>query len=239
MWLILLIIVPIVALLLVGLVLTAVLALAFSIVAHLVPILLIVAGGWLLAKALHGSGGHRRTRCGGQGHGREQHRSAPSRTPQRPAQRRPVERQTASAPRRELPIDVQVKVEQIRHKVDVLLGYAGRFAPFSHDLYVVRQTAAEYLPRTIAAYLAIPGTNDPLVGSTGRTALEELRAQLALLDSRLDAITENLQQRDLDGLLANRRFLEERFGMTEHEDQVAPVRHFGGPSDSGPATQSA
>src|ERR1044072_6670546 len=34
-----------------------------------------------------------------------------------------------SAP--DLPIDVQVKVEQIRRKVDVLLSYADRFPPFS------------------------------------------------------------------------------------------------------------
>ena len=82
----------------------------------------------------------------------------------------------------------------------MLLGYADRFPPFSHDLYIVRQTAADYLPRTLAAYLAVPGTDDPIVRATGRTALEELRAQLALLDSRLDAITQNLQQQDLDGL---------------------------------------
>ena len=136
----------------------------------------------------------------------------------RPAQTRPSERPPSSPPRRELPVDVQVKVEQIRHKADVLLGYADRFPPFSQDLYIVRQTAAEYLPRTVAAYLAVPGTNDPIVRATGRTALEELRAQLAMLDARLDAITQNLQQRDLDGLLANRRFLEERFGL---DDDVA------------------
>ena len=32
-----------------------------------------------------------------------------------------------------------------------------------------------------------------------------------MLDASLDDITQNLQQRDLDGLVANRRFLEERF----------------------------
>ena len=42
--------------------------------------------------------------------------------------------------RPELPIDVQVKVEQIKRKAEVLLGYQSRFPPYSKDLYLVRQT---------------------------------------------------------------------------------------------------
>src|SRR5439155_20819665 len=77
----------------------------------------------------------------------------------------------------DLPIDVQVKVEQIRRKVDVLLGFADRFPPFSKDLYLVRQTASEYLPRTIDTYLALPKqtAEKPMTGN-GKTALQELRA---------------------------------------------------------------
>jgi len=62
------------------------------------------------------------------------------------------------------------------------------------------------------------------VRGTGRTALQELRAQLALLDSSLDAITQNLQQQDLDGLLANRRFLEERFEVEGEVTRFEPLR---------------
>jgi hypothetical protein len=116
----------------------------------------------------------------------------------------------------ELPIDLQVKVEQIRRKVDVLLSYADRFPPFSQDLYLVRQTASEYLPRTINAYLALPSeTISKPVGTAGRTAHQELKAQLDLLDSKLDDIAQDLQRQDTDRLLANRRFLESRFGMRE------------------------
>jgi hypothetical protein len=117
----------------------------------------------------------------------------------------------------ELPIDVQVKVEQIRRKVDVLLSYADRFPPFSQDLYLVRQTASDYLPRTISAYLALP---KPAAGETplsadGKTAYQELKAQLDLLDSKLDDIAQDLQRQDTDRLLANRRFLEDRFGSRD------------------------
>jgi hypothetical protein len=236
MWLIMLIVVPIAVLLLLGLALSAILAIAFSLIAYALPVLLIVAGVWLVAKAFGGPHG----RHGSHADRRRPYRPSAPHAPQRPAQRGPVQHRTAPTARREIPIDVQVKAEQIRHKVNVLLGYADRFAPFSRDLFIVRQTAAEYLPRTLDAYLAIPGTDDPLVRSTGRTALEELRAQLALLDARLDAITQNLQQRDLDGLAANRRFLEERFGALDDEDEeIAAVPRFLSATDGGSRTQSA
>jgi len=110
-----------------------------------------------------------------------------------------------------------VKVEQIKRKADLLLEYADRFPPFSQDLHIVRQTAADYLPRTVDAYLKLPGSDDPVIGATGKTALDELKAQLNLLDSKLDEIAEDLQRQDLDRMLANRRFLEERFKL---RDQV-------------------
>ncbi len=127
---------------------------------------------------------------------------------------RPEPRPRPDPPQRpELPIDVQVKVEQIRRKVEVLLSYAPRFPPFSQDLYIVRQTANDYLPRTIDAFLALPPDRREVpVDESGKTAREELKEQLDLLDSKLDEIAEDLQRHNLDRLLANRRFLEERFG---------------------------
>ena len=130
---------------------------------------------------------------------------------------------SASRPRRDdrrkprqsdLPIDVRVKVEQIRRKVDVLLGYADRFPPFSQDLHLVRQTAGDYLPRTLNAFLAMKpeDVDKPLLSAGGKTAREELKAQLDLLDAKLDDIALDLQRQDADRLLANRRFLETRFG---------------------------
>ncbi len=120
---------------------------------------------------------------------------------------------TRLAPRPELPIDVQVKIEQIRRKAQALEGYAEHFPPFSKDLYLVRQTTNEYLPRTVEAYLALPPVGaDRVLPASGKTALQELKDQLDLLDSKLNEIAEDLQRRDVDRLLANRRFLEERFG---------------------------
>jgi len=112
-----------------------------------------------------------------------------------------------------LPIDVEVKVQQIQKKVEVLLGYASRFPVFSQDLYLVRQTASEYLPRTLNAYQALNVAGAGQVEmAAGKTAQQELMDQLSLLDGKLDEIAQDLQRRDLDHLLANRQFLEERFG---------------------------
>src|SRR6266851_4888292 len=181
------------------------------------PWLLIALGAWLF---WHEDGRHHRKRDARwrPQPGARRSESVAHRQ-QQPAQ---SEKRPSEAPRprpqrqTELPIDVQVKVEQIRRKVDVLLGYADRFPPFSQDLYLVRQTASDYLPRTIDTYLSMPKpTAEKPLSASGKTAHEELKAQLDLLDSKLDDIAQDLERQDTDRLLANRRFLEQRFGMRE------------------------
>jgi len=176
------------------------------------PVLLIALGAWLF---WHEDGRHARRGRWGSGP-----RAVPS-PEERQKTQQPNNKRASADPRPlrqpELPIDVQVKVEQIRRKVEVLLSYADRFPPFSQDLYLVRQTASDYLPRTISAYLALPkqAAADKPVIPGGRTAYQELKAQLDLLDTKLDDIAQDLQRQDTDRLLANRRFLEERFGSRE------------------------
>jgi hypothetical protein len=201
-------------LVLVPLIILLVIVLSMSTLAALVgalgsnwPWLLIALGVWMLWR---NDGRHHRRRH--QHHARRQPEPAPpaARTAER-SERQPTP--ISQLRNRELPIDVQVKVEQIRRKVEVLLGYADRFPPLSRDLYLVRQTASEYLPRTINTFLALPprDIDRPLAGG-GKTPREELKAQLDLLDAKLDDIAQDLQRQDMDRLLANRRFLEERFG---------------------------
>jgi hypothetical protein len=191
------------------------------------PWLLIALGAWMF---LHEDGRHRR-------HERREHRGRWAQGPRAVAavgmphpasQQSRDKRPTKTGPRpmqqSELPIDVQVKVEQIRRKVDVLLGYADRFPPFSQDLYLVRQTATEYLPRTINTYLTMtqPAAEKPM-GPEGKTAHQELKAQLDLLDAKLDDIAQDLERQDTDRLLANRRFLEDRFGLRDVRPAGAEV----------------
>ena len=182
------------------------------------PVLLIGLGAWLF---WHEDGRHARRGRWGSGPRAVQMRPSPDQRQKSAQQPNDKRSAVASDPRPlrqpELPIDVQVKVEQIRRKVDVLLSYADRFPPFSQDLYLVRQTASDYLPRTINAYLALPkqaAAEKPLIAG-GKTPYQELKAQLDLLDSKLDDIAQDLQRQDTDRLLANRRFLEERFGSRD------------------------
>lgn len=173
------------------------------------PWLLIAAGIWMF---WHEDGRHRHRRR------RAAQAWEPRTVPVRPTAPQPEAKKKEPTPiksrsKPELPIDMQVKVEQIRRKVEVLLSYADRFPPFSKDLYIVRATASEYLPRTISAYLALsPQTANAPLTPGGQTPSQELKAQLDLLDAKLDEIAQDLQRQDIDRLLANRQFLEERFG---------------------------
>jgi hypothetical protein len=217
MWLLF---VPVLILVVIAVAFASVFAGVFWLLGATWPWLLILLGVWLF---LHDD---RRLRSKHRGNWTNGPRAVPnppsaggpqSSTHQPTAKRSKVTAQPSGARpvnQTELPVDVQVKVEQIRRKVDVLLGYADRFPPFSQDLYLVRQTATEYLPRTIDTYLAMTkeAAEKPL-GVDGKTAYQELRSQLDLLDSKLDEIAEDLERQDTDRLLANRRFLEDRFGL--------------------------
>src|SRR5262245_4426505 len=213
MWLLL---VPILVLLVVMLTIGTLFAGLFWLVGSAWPWLLIALGAWLFWRE---DGRHYRRR-----HARSAW-MAQTVTDTGRAQQPPTrfdKKRSKQAPAQlkqgELPIDVQVKIEQIRRKVDVLLGYADRFPPFSQDLYLVRQTATDYLPRTVNNFLSLPpeAVDRPL-HEGGKTARQELKSQLDLLDSKLDEIAQDLQRQDADRLLANRRFLESRFGEREKE----------------------
>jgi hypothetical protein len=117
-----------------------------------------------------------------------------------------------------LPVDVQVKAEQIRRKAEALQNYADYFPTGSQDLYVVQRTTIEYLPNTLNAYLALPpGYANAAVSADGKTALQSLWEQLNLLEAKLDEIASNLHRQNLNRLVANGRFLEERFGDRSSE----------------------
>lgn len=217
MWLL----VPILILLVLMLTLGSLFAGVFWLVGNAWPLLLIGLGAWLF---WHEDGRHRR----------HQRRPAWTNRPPEPirakrveplrAERVPIVRPRQEPRRTELPIDLQVKVEQIRRKADVLLGYADRFPPFSQDLYLVQQTASEYLPRTVNAFLSLPADAvDKPLPAQARTARQELQSQLDLLDSKLDEIAQDLQRQDADRLLANRRFLEARFGTRQEQETQEPL----------------
>ncbi|HTD33164.1 MAG TPA: hypothetical protein VK665_05870 [Candidatus Elarobacter sp.] len=76
----------------------------------------------------------------------------------------------------------------------------------------VRSTATTYLPDTLNAYLAVPAayrTSAPIEG--GRTARQIVVDQLTVLAAKMREIAQNAASDDAQALLANGRFLKERF----------------------------
>jgi hypothetical protein len=193
-------------------------AAVFVAIAREVPWILIILGAWIIWRANRPGRHHRRRREWRQAGGPIIEHVAPRANPGAVTAKAPV---PVRPHRRELPIDVQVMVEQITRKSDVLQGYADRFPPMSRDLHIVRQTTADYLPRTVNAYLSLPSDDDPFDITTNERALQELRSQLKLLDSKLDEIAQDLQRQDIERLLANRRFLEERFSRPDAGSDAA------------------
>lgn len=117
-----------------------------------------------------------------------------------------------------LPMSVQVKADQIRRKAEALMQFKERFPTGSEDLYVLERTVSEYLPTTLQAYLDLPpGYEGAVVTADGKTALQSLWDQLNLMDTKLDEIAFNVHRQNLDRLVANGRFLEERFGRRGSE----------------------
>jgi len=90
-----------------------------------------------------------------------------------------------------------------------LQGVINRGSP---ELYLVERTACDYLPTAVDAYLRLPtGYVSSQPGSHGRTALEVLLEELELLEAEMRSVAETVHRRDMDRLLAHKRFLAERF----------------------------
>jgi hypothetical protein len=118
-----------------------------------------------------------------------------------------------SAVKGKVPDDVYGKVVSIQQTILGILPRLRQQGPASQDAFVVRRTATDYLPRTLEAYLNLPRAYAVLHRlPDGRTPAGVLSDQLSLLDMKLQEVAEAVNKQDTDQLLANGRFLEDRFG---------------------------
>jgi hypothetical protein len=76
----------------------------------------------------------------------------------------------------------------------------------------VRATATTYLPDTLNAYLAVPAAyRNTAIIRDGKTARQIVVEQLSVLAAKMTEIAQNAVADDAQALLANGRFLKDRF----------------------------
>jgi hypothetical protein len=107
------------------------------------------------------------------------------------------------------------KVLKIRQIILGILPRSGNLPPGSPELFVIERTASDYLPISLQAYLNLPrayATMHPV--QDGKTPKEVLLDQLTLLENKMSEVADDVHRNDSDRLLANGRFLQERFGRS-------------------------
>jgi len=125
---------------------------------------------------------------------------------------------TLASIHRRVPKEVEDGVASIRQNVLDILSREARLAAHSPELFVVLRTATDYMPTALQAYLRLPaGYATSRRQSDGKTALEILLEQLALLDREMVDVADAVTKLDLDRLRAHGRFLADRFGRSELE----------------------
>ena len=114
-----------------------------------------------------------------------------------------------------VPPEVMAKVLKIRQTIVGILPRSGNLPPGSPELFLIERTATNYLPTSLEAYLSLPRGYATLHAvKDGKTSKEILLDQLTLLETKMNEVAEDLHHNDSDRLLANGRFLEERFGRS-------------------------
>jgi hypothetical protein len=107
---------------------------------------------------------------------------------------------------------VEERVHRIAATIRETLPRADALGPGSAQAHTLVQTATDYLPEALEAYLKLPRSyaeRQPV--SEGKTPLQLLCHQLDLLGARMDEVFTAVCQSDADALVAHGRFLEDKF----------------------------
>lgn len=122
-----------------------------------------------------------------------------------------VQKLAAEAQKR-LPPDIAAQVADIATAVTEILPRLAARNVVDATFADVRSTAMSYLPDTLNAYLAVPAAyRNTAVIRDGKTARQIVVEQLTVLAGKMHEIAQDAVQDDAQALLANGRFLKERF----------------------------
>ena len=112
-----------------------------------------------------------------------------------------------------VPPDIEAQVNAIATTITETLPRADALGEGSPGQYVLVQCATDYLPSALQAYLDLPRNYaEQHVVANGKTPHVLLSEQLAVLENEIDEIAEAVNRADTDKLVANGRFLAEKFG---------------------------
>jgi len=124
-----------------------------------------------------------------------------------------------------LPPEISQPVGAISTTIKEILPHASALGDGSPAQFVLVQCATDYLPSSLQAYLELPRNYaDHHVVADGKTPKALLADQLAVLQKEIDEIADAVNRADTDKLIANGRFLAEKFGR-------GPL-DLGGPGDA-------
>ncbi|MGH8163690.1 MAG: hypothetical protein ACREP1_05075 [Rhodanobacteraceae bacterium] len=129
----------------------------------------------------------------------------------------------------ELPPRAQALVRDIEVTIDEAQTLLGAAPATSEAVFSLRETRANYLPQTVAAFVAIPSSQRTLADAAGKTAEDHLLEQLSILDRAVKRDLETLAEQKRADLAVNARFLAERF-----DDRSTDVAKPGDAKDEAP-----
>lgn len=112
----------------------------------------------------------------------------------------------------QLPAAMAGKLDSIRASVTEVLPRLAEQGSFNDNLFIVRETVVRYLPETLANYMALPPAyRTTHVLKDRKTARDLLTDQLTVLEEQLHEVVANVARGDAEALLANGKFLEQKF----------------------------
>jgi hypothetical protein len=118
----------------------------------------------------------------------------------------------AAESQKRLPPEIAQLVAQIAGDVATVLPRLAAQGVAGGAFADVRSTATTYLPDTLNAYLAVPAAyRNTAPIADGKTARRIVVEQLTVLAAKMREIAQNAAADDAQALLANGRFLKERF----------------------------
>jgi hypothetical protein len=115
-----------------------------------------------------------------------------------------------------VPSEIEGKVQGIATTIQGVLPRTGQLPPGSQELFILQRTVAEYLPTSLESFMNLPRTYaaiHPLKGT--KTAQQVLTEQLDLLQEQMNEVADAAAKSDADRLLAQGRFLEDKFGRSD------------------------